>query len=46
MRSASAGSIDMRFETLDVIVESVTRLAIKWRMTGTSNGEAYAVESV
>jgi hypothetical protein len=36
----------MRFETLDVIVESAERVAIKWRMTGTSNGKAYATEGV
>jgi steroid delta-isomerase-like uncharacterized protein len=46
MRGAFEGSPDMRFETLDVIVEGADRLAIKWRMTGTSDGATYATEGV
>ena len=46
MQDAFKATPDLAFKTLDVVVQSPEKLAIRWEMTGTSDGKAFKTEGV
>jgi steroid delta-isomerase-like uncharacterized protein len=46
MRDQFQATPDLKFKTLDIVIESPEKIAVKWLMTGTENGKPFATEGV
>ncbi|MEI6442026.1 MAG: nuclear transport factor 2 family protein [Nostocales cyanobacterium ELA583] len=46
MRDQFQATPDLKFKTLDVVVESPKKIAVKWLMTGSENGNPFETEGV
>lgn len=44
MQEQFTSTPDLKFKTLDVVVQSPQKIAIQWLMTGTDKGESFEIE--